>query len=838
MDQRLVRSIFRSIFTTVSVICLIVSVWLMFRMIAADNESGTEAPVTSPVEVAHRVLFLSSYNPLYFTYEAQAKGLEEGLYPNDIEYDAAFLDSKNYPDAKDKQAFHDFIKSRIDGRRNYEALLVGDDDALKFAMEYQQELFPDIPIIFFGVNEAALAKQAQSRVNITGFYEKNYLSDTVNLAVRLFPERKDIVALHDESSAGVSDMKIFNSLRINYPGLSFSGINTSKLTEDELAAALEELDDDCILIYMTAYIDGEGHNHSMESRTGFVVEHTKVPIFRNYIGGEGLGILGGVSMDFEAQCREAGLLAAAFIEGRRDISDMKLNNDAVGLTEFDYRLMEDYGLDPSVLPADTVFYNKPVTFREKYGSILAPVGLIALALILLLISSQMAIRTAKLDNAELMKAKDELELSKEEMQFRAEHDDLMGLLNRRTARERLRTELSPGGDYSMVMADIDCFKSVNEGYGHQITDAVLKNYGVTLKELCDKNGWFVSRYGGDQFLIMIPERDVGVTHPGIEALLELFARPVPAGDGKIELSASIGISNSDGETGPEQHIINAENAMYEAKNRGGNGAFLYADEMKKKQRQETKIKEKLMEAFNNDGFYMLYQPKVNAETRQLDGFEALVRMKEPGIFPGDFIPVAEMNGWIWRIGRITTELVIKQLAKWRDEGFELHPVSVNFSSNQINDTGYVKFVEDLMTGYNISPEFLEIEITEGMFLDRTAQAESLFQRFRELGIRLLMDDFGTGYSSLGYLTYIPVDVIKLDKSLVDSYLVDGKDLFIRDVIQLVHDLDKEMIIEGVEEKWQYERLREFKADTIQGYYFSRPIEPDEAIKFKVREDVS
>ena len=129
----------------------------------------------------------------------------------------------------------------------------------------------------------------------------------------------------------------------------------------------------------------------------------------------------------------------------------------------------------------------------------------------------------------------------------------------------------------------------------------------------------------------------------------------------------------------------------------------------------------------------------------------------------------------------------------------------------------------------------EIEITEGIFLDRTAQAESLFHRFKELDIRLLMDDFGTGYSSLGYLTYIPVDVIKLDKSLVDSYLVDGKDMFIRDVIQLVHDLDKEMIIEGVEEKWQYERLKEFNADTIQGYYFSKPIPPEEAIVFEVKD---
>ena len=143
-------------------------------------------------------------------------------------------------------------------------------------------------------------------------------------------------------------------------------------------------------------------------------------------------------------------------------------------------------------------------------------------------------------------------------------------------------------------------------------------------------------------------------------------------------------------------------------------------------------------------------------------------------------------------------------------------------------------VEDLLEKYDIPAKYLEIEITEGLFLDRTSQSENLFKSFKDMGIRLLMDDFGTGYSSLGYLTYIPVDVIKLDKSLVDAYLVDGKDLFIRDVIQLMHDLDKEMIIEGVEEEWQYQRLREFGAETIQGYFFSKPIPADEAISFEVK----
>jgi EAL domain-containing protein (putative c-di-GMP-specific phosphodiesterase class I) len=172
------------------------------------------------------------------------------------------------------------------------------------------------------------------------------------------------------------------------------------------------------------------------------------------------------------------------------------------------------------------------------------------------------------------------------------------------------------------------------------------------------------------------------------------------------------------------------------------------------------------------------------------------------------------------------------MAVWRGLGYPLQPVSINYSSRQISDSEYVSFLEEMLQRYNIPSNLVEIEITESVFLDRTAHAELLLDRFRKAGIRLVMDDFGIGYSALGYLTYIPVETIKLDKSLVDNYLVQGNDSIIKDVINLSHDLGKGMVVEGVETGWQYERLKEFGADTIQGYYFSKPLEPKEAIAFQ------
>ena len=829
------KTLLRSCRTATLVLASIVSVLVIIflvRFVASDTNSQ-QTRVHAPVEVIHRVLFLSSYNPLYFTYDSQVRGLEKGLYPKGIEYDVVYMDAKASDDT-DTLYFYEFIKSRLQSQHDYEAVLLGDDAALLFAMGHQEELFKGLPMVFFGINDFELASRAAQNPFITGFYENTYLEQTIELALRLFPHAKKLVALHDQSTAGIADIAIFHSCSDKYGECAFIDLDTTTFSQIDLISLLEALPKDSLLLYMTCYTDKDGNNYSMLARTNSIVSHVHVPIFRNYVGSEGLGVLGGIAMDFEAQCVLAAGTVADVLSGA-DISDIPLSTAAPSRCSFDWQLLKHYGADTSLLPSDTVFYNKPESFMHHYGRILPPVVMIGLVLLLLFISSQITSAVASITSEELRVSRDTLAESQEMLRYQAEYDEELDILNRRTASEQLRTTLMQNQVYSIVIIDIDGFKELNESYGHQVADSILQYLVAVFKDMGRNDGWLLARYGGDEFLLMIPKEHLTATSPITEKILATVREPIPLGDETIAVTASMGISNSDGITVPDQHIMNAELAMYEAKSRGRNGAFLYGDEMKEKVRQENHIKAKLMEAFENDGFFMVYQPQIDAKTKKVNGYEALVRMKEPGIYPGQFIPVAERSGWIWRIGRITTELAIKQLAAWRDEGYELHPVSVNFSSNQLNDHGYIDFVQDVLDRYKVPAHFLEIEITEGLFLEKSALADEIFKRFKSMGIRLLMDDFGTGYSSLGYLTYIPVDVIKLDKSLVDTYLVDGKDSFIRNIIHLMHDLGKEMIIEGVEEKWQFERLQEFGADTIQGYYFSKPIPAADAIVFTVNE---
>lgn len=829
MDKRKTLIFLRNISLFLSVICLFILFIFFLRFIVTGIEK--KEVVEPPVEVYHRVLFISSYDPLYFTYDAQVKGLERSLYPCGIEYDVAYMYSNARGEAS-VDMFYSFMKKRLSDPKKYEAILIGDDAALEFALKYQAELFPKIPVIFFGINDYELALKASHNPMMSGFYENDYLEETINLAKALFPERKTFIGLHDQSVAGKVDLNTFWALRDKYKDCSFVDLDASLLSQTDLIFLLAELPKDSILFYMNCYSDKNHNVYSMLSRTGTVVRSASVPIFRNYVGGEGMGVLGGIHMDVEEQCVKAGeMLSDVLAKGVRP--EKPLVDYTVSRTSFDYTLMKNYNLDFSILPKDTIFFNMPESFISHYGKILPSVIMLFITLVVFLLYSKFGKMISMTYIAELKNSQKVLMDSQEQLSYQAEYDEVLDVLNRRTITAWLRETMTEKSIYSIIIIDIDDFKMLNENYGHSLADSILQYIVALLKGMVDDGGWKIARFGGDELLLVIPDEILTMDCQIIRQLFAAIRAPIPLGDETLAITASMGASCSDEITPPEQHIINAETAMYEAKKRGKNGIVIYDDEMKEKALEEIRIKDKLQQAFDNDGFFMLYQPQIDAQTKEVSGYEALVRMKEPGIYPGQFIPVAERSGWIWRIGRITTELVIKQLATWRDQGKKLHPVSVNFSSNQLNDHGYVDFVEDLLKRYSIPPQFLEIEITEGLFLEKSVLADDIFHRFKDLGIRLLMDDFGTGYSSLGYLTYIPVDVIKLDKSLVDTYLVDGKDSFIRNIIHLMHDLDKNMIIEGVEEEKQYLRLKEFGADTIQGYFFSKPIPANDAIDFKV-----
>jgi len=272
-------------------------------------------------------------------------------------------------------------------------------------------------------------------------------------------------------------------------------------------------------------------------------------------------------------------------------------------------------------------------------------------------------------------------------------------------------------------------------------------------------------------------------------------------------------------------LMNADTAMYSIKHDGRNNYAYYHDEMKKEMNRKIIIEAMLREALQEDGFELFYQPQVDLKTGMIAGFEALLRIKKHQIGADHFIPIAEETGLIIEIGRWVVEEIIRQIVSWREHGLTPKTVAINFSSMQLRDTGYIEHLQKQLNDNQVESKSIEIEITESILLENNQKTIEFLNQLKKIGIRIVLDDFGTGYSSLNYLTYIPVDKIKLDKSINDKYLNDDNIKVIDSLIMLAHSLNLTITAEGIEDWEQFLILQRGDCDQIQGYVFSKALSP-------------
>lgn len=805
-----------------------------------------------------RVLFISSYSEDFDTIDLQKAGISRAFEANDIRLDIAYMDMKNYDHPENEELFYQMLRYKLANTRKYDAVLIGDDAALTFAEKHQEELFKGIPMVFFCINDVEHAVRAGENPYITGAVEDFYLQDTIDIAIKFQPEAKTIINIYDGTLTGLGDGKQFYALEDSYPGFEFLGINSSEYTRAEFGKLLDQISEDSILIYMSNFEDAEGNTYTISDSTQFIAAHAKVPIYRSSVGGIGEGVLGGKIVSYEQSGFEAGSMIADVLNGK-NIADIPVVTKGESQYTFDYQMLKKYGIKLSLLPTDAVIVNKGLTIFEAYRNILIPVfAFVLLCLIALLAALIDNLRRRRLTR-ELQSSHDELtetynklimaeemlkqqydenrkyteSLEKKEafIRYQAGHDYLTDLPNRRSAMEELRHRLEDEAACTIIIIDIDDFKGINDSFGHTCGDAVLREVSARLEELVAEGLFFAARFGGDEFLIIVSEKEVKAEDNVIVQLKRVFAKPVEFEEKKHYIKVSMGVAPSaDGVKEVGEIVSHADFALHVAKNSREDKCVYYNVGMQDEANQRKEIRSILGDACRNDGFYVVYQPQVDTMTGEIVCYEALVRLKDHTISPGQFIAIAEETDLILMIGRIVTQKVVKQIALWREQGYQLHPVSVNFSSKQILDKGYVAVLKGLLEKYEVSSDLIEIEITENIFINNNEKAMKLFKDFQSIGVGLALDDFGTGYSSISYLTYIPVQKIKLDKSLVDTFLVEGKDAFIDNIIRLAHCLGLKITIEGIEEKHQRDRLKDFACDYIQGYYFSKPLIGEEVVR--------
>ncbi|MGI9413450.1 MAG: EAL domain-containing protein, partial [Hyphomicrobiales bacterium] len=425
--------------------------------------------------------------------------------------------------------------------------------------------------------------------------------------------------------------------------------------------------------------------------------------------------------------------------------------------------------------------------------------------------------------------------SEERMLYDAVQDRLTGLPNRALFMDRLERSMrhaQADDRYKLFVAviDIDRFKNVNDGLGHSIGDSLLLTMARRLQNFVGPEDT-LARLAGDQFAMIInagrPERGV---RDLAEQIRQAIARPVELDPREVFLTASIGVSEYMRDITQAVDVLkDAEIALYEAKRRGKNAIEFFRPTMRDDRSKLIEIESDLRRALERNEIEVAYQPIYNIDTEKLSGFEALVRWRhhKHGLLgPDEFIGIAEETGIIIELGHYVMSEAARQLGIWQRVLRPADPifVSVNLSGRQVLDQNLVDDVKTIMSREDVMPGSLKLELTESLVMENAELSAQVLQKLKDLGVAILCDDFGTGYSSLSNLQRFPFDTLKIDRSFIHADPEDDAAMVILEsIIILAHDLEMQVVAEGVENKEQLERLREFECDLAQGFYFGEPL---------------
>ena len=417
---------------------------------------------------------------------------------------------------------------------------------------------------------------------------------------------------------------------------------------------------------------------------------------------------------------------------------------------------------------------------------------------------------------------------------KANYDSLTGFANRYFFNRRIEELVShPYSRFALVIVDLDGFKEVNDVYGHSVGDELIVQAAERMQGILREND-LLARLGGDEFAVIIHGSDektalITITDRMREALCETYRLT----DHSVRCSASIGVACYPVDASDSaQLLVYADTAMFAAKNSGRNAVHFFNEQLSSELEQRTRLRHKLEHAIEHEEFVLHYQPKINQFDNKLCGFEALIRWFQPDgsmVSPGDFIAEAERNGLIVAIGDWVIKEACRQGTIWQSQGILHGAVSVNVSTTQLTQSNIVETVANALQETSLNPEHLELEITESVLIDNIDLAFDILSELKKLGVSIALDDFGTGFSSLNYLTRFPIDTLKIDRSFIHSIELDQRTLLVlKNIYSLAHDLEMDVVAEGVESEHQLEILAKLGGDIIQGFYFGGPENSEKA----------
>ncbi|MGG4397196.1 bifunctional diguanylate cyclase/phosphodiesterase [Paenibacillus thiaminolyticus] len=420
----------------------------------------------------------------------------------------------------------------------------------------------------------------------------------------------------------------------------------------------------------------------------------------------------------------------------------------------------------------------------------------------------------------------------ERIRYMSYYDDMTGLPNRRMFMQRLEEAIGMAVNERFSIAvlymDLDRFKRINDTFGTDFGDMLLMQIAERLLRTMTDND-VVARMEGDEFACFFTfvESEAEV-HKRIVQWLSVLEEPFYLNDVPVHVTMSIGIAmvENPGAMNGAQAMKHADLALSRVKEQGKNGFLFYVPEMNDRPLERLTLENDMRRGLKKEEFELYYQPQYDMNTERIVGMEALVRWNHPVrgmISPGEFIPIAEENGFIVALGTWVLEEACRQNKEWQQKGYPPIPVSVNLSVRQFEMDNLSETVQEVLAKTGLNPAYLDLEITESMTMD-VPRASPVLQQLKDMGVAISIDDFGTGYSSLHYLKNFPIHRLKIDRSFVRDLQQDPNDAaIVSAIIALGHNMNMQVIAEGVETEEQLLFLQKHNCDEIQGFYFSPPL---------------
>ncbi len=419
----------------------------------------------------------------------------------------------------------------------------------------------------------------------------------------------------------------------------------------------------------------------------------------------------------------------------------------------------------------------------------------------------------------------------------ARFDHLTGLANRRAFVGALERDISrvgrDGKNFAVLYLDLDHFKDINDTRGHPVGDLLLQSVSERLQAITRTTD-MVARFGGDEFALI----DTNINEPADAAVLadkvlKAVSAPFLIGRDEIRTSASIGIAVHGAESPDAEALLShADVALYRAKSEGRGTYRFFTEAMDEEVRTRVVLGAELRKAIVSEQLFLMYQPQVDVDTGRLVGLEALVRWRHPErglVPPAEFIPIAERTGMIVALGNWVMREAFRQTRKWMDAGARPSLIAINLSALQFKTPLELeKNLADALAETALPSRLVELELTEGVLMEASGGHNDVLLRLRRAGFRIAIDDFGTGYSSLDYLRRFPVDRIKIAQNFIFGMMESSDNkVIVKAAIGLAHELKLDVVVEGVETAAQLELLKAWGCQTVQGYYFSKPLPASE-----------